>query len=1167
MGSKGKGQTIGYKYYLGLHFVVAQSPIDFVGAIKFQDKIAWTGFLRSGRLSINEPNLFGGEHKEGGVSGTVDVLDGSSTQTANDYLQSKAPPSGFAATISAWLQANFPIFFASRTSTSYSIVPAFRGLFSLVFRQVYIGNNPYLKPIRFRARNIFQTFGAWHPEIAPINAEATHSNTAFYIAIDTSMYMLTRAKLAVAVEAVATYLASLKGTTGNSVHIVAFSSAIDSEIERLNCTDADYDALIAWVNGLTSVTGFGCDWGAALGSAAAFFTAANPAGTSLSTALDGSKFFQLLTGDSSVGTSTNDVILFISDGTPSPYSSLSDAITLLGGTLAGKDVFCYNVIEDNSADLAYIDNTDWDGIPILGKSIEAVFTDPPPGAPGGPPVVYGVSPEQRLINLESVLNMTGAEIDAIAAAGATVKLSQAIWAELNSFGGGPTSGNLVGSVQIWDETGTKIFAPEGSGAMSANVSFNGGGAYSLTFTLPVGARTLSYGSAYSVLLPLYTDVYVPNGFFGIFGQTVVPNNALSPIGGSFDSFVDINPAHVLRDLILNPVCGGNNDASTIGTSFYDSALTLFNENFGISIINASPSSRDNFKQEIERTIDGRVYFDETTGKWELKLIRADYVLGDLHTIDGSTIEDWPEPPTRPQPEELPNQVTVVYTNREDGSTLSYTVTNTAAVQEVGVVIPEKKQYLAITVEALARFVAGRDLASITVPLYAGAVRVSYLPQSVNIGSAFILNDPRVGISNLVCRVTELDEGDTIDNSVLVRFTEDTYGRQITDTTTEVSTTTTPDKSPAAPTVQLVEETPYWALVMQSDQTTIDQRLTDDPGAGYMMGTCDKPNQYHTNAVIARLDGANWTSVGAASFAPYAVLSANLSAAADATTFDVAWDDSLAAVKVDDLLQIDSEIMRVDNMTLSGSVVTVTVGRGVLDTVPAFHASGAKVIVWWQFGGSDGVEYTAGESITYRMLPQTSKGPVSVDSIASEVLTFDSRAQRPYAVGKFQIGGSYLPATVLIGAQTATWAHRDRTIQTTTTPLDFTAASIGPESGDAYYTLRRTVQVRPDLFALTDIFDLAAVPTLFLGGYGTEYEVALSPAQTTTTTMSADDIDLFGFTDIFAQSDFYIGAFLPSTMRLQLGVRVRNGTYTNWQDATMLIEPLLPVLDLTATEVV
>lgn len=149
MGSS-KKVTVGYRYYLGLHFGLCHGPVDTVQKIVVGERDAWSGEqTTSGSVSINAPNLFGGDKREGGVVGTLDVLMGEPTQVENSYLVSKIG----------------------------AAIPAFRGILSAVWRGGQVtSNNPYLKPWAFKVRRILQGWSggsAWYPEKATVG-EATY---------------------------------------------------------------------------------------------------------------------------------------------------------------------------------------------------------------------------------------------------------------------------------------------------------------------------------------------------------------------------------------------------------------------------------------------------------------------------------------------------------------------------------------------------------------------------------------------------------------------------------------------------------------------------------------------------------------------------------------------------------------------------------------------------------------------------------------------------------------------------------------------------------------------------------------------------------------------------------------------------------------------------------
>ncbi|MCX7631696.1 MAG: hypothetical protein N2038_15855, partial [Geminicoccaceae bacterium] len=97
MGGSRKKQTVGYRYRIGMHLVLCQGPVDVVQEIQIGERTAWGDASRAplvsghglGRLSIDKPTLFGGDEREGGVVGEIDVMGGAATQGRNDYLMSR----------------------------------------------------------------------------------------------------------------------------------------------------------------------------------------------------------------------------------------------------------------------------------------------------------------------------------------------------------------------------------------------------------------------------------------------------------------------------------------------------------------------------------------------------------------------------------------------------------------------------------------------------------------------------------------------------------------------------------------------------------------------------------------------------------------------------------------------------------------------------------------------------------------------------------------------------------------------------------------------------------------------------------------------------------------------------------------------------------------------
>ena len=130
MGGK-KETTIGYKYSIGMHLVVCHGPVDEVQDIIVGERSAYsTPITASSIITIDKPDLFGGEKKEGGVVGVVDVHFGEAGQTKNNYLMAQLGPD----------------------------IPAFRGVLSLILNQVYLtAMSRYPKPIWVKVKRLAAT--------------------------------------------------------------------------------------------------------------------------------------------------------------------------------------------------------------------------------------------------------------------------------------------------------------------------------------------------------------------------------------------------------------------------------------------------------------------------------------------------------------------------------------------------------------------------------------------------------------------------------------------------------------------------------------------------------------------------------------------------------------------------------------------------------------------------------------------------------------------------------------------------------------------------------------------------------------------------------------------------------------------------------------------------
>lgn len=149
MGSKGGG-TQGYRYYMSLLSGLCRGPVDQLVEIKIGDKTAWLGQAEGNSLqSINQPNLFGGDDKEGGVQGPFAVYMGDENQ------------------VLPGAQGSLP----DVRGSIGGLVSQMRGVTTVWFDGMVAAMNPYLKTWKFRVRRSkMGWFGgaAWYPSKATV---------------------------------------------------------------------------------------------------------------------------------------------------------------------------------------------------------------------------------------------------------------------------------------------------------------------------------------------------------------------------------------------------------------------------------------------------------------------------------------------------------------------------------------------------------------------------------------------------------------------------------------------------------------------------------------------------------------------------------------------------------------------------------------------------------------------------------------------------------------------------------------------------------------------------------------------------------------------------------------------------------------------------------------
>lgn len=594
-------------------------------------------------------------------------------------------------------------------------------------------------------------------------------------------------------------------------------------------------------------------------------------------------------------------------------------------------------------------------------------------------------------------------------------------------------------------------------------------------------------------------------------------------------WADMNPAHIIRCLWSDPMRGGVVDDTEFGTSFEFEADRFYAERFGLSPRFDQFGTVEQARLDVERHVDCISYRSRLTKKIEIKAVRNDYDPDDLPVLDSSIVMDW-SGLERSAPTETPNQLTVIYTKRENGETASVTRTNIAGVRRAGRVIPgEPIEYLSCTREDLAIQLCLRDLSIQNRPLLTGPLPLAYFPPELDIGDPFIINEPKLKIDNVVVRITEVDEGDGINNTVTVTIAEDEFALPTSAAIGPVPPPPGGTTEVALPCLyETVAEAPYYLLVLDQNQTDVDNALIDEPDLGFLMAIGSRPTSAHRSITVGVDVGSGYEDRGEVEFGPTTTLLSYLSADADDVVVTVPADSALETITANSLALIGNEIVRIDAMTINGDDVDITIGRGCLDTVPTEHSISSYMVFLQNLDVLDAPSFVAPDTANVKLLTNLSSKRLSLFGAIENSVTFSSRAIRPYRPAALKLNGSFSNTQNIVDETDVvlTWTHQDRTMQTTLIPEDFTSASIGPETGVTAYHVR-AVALDADYNVISEITN-----------------------------------DVLGVVTTYDWDD---ATPIPDgTNRIMFTVATEKGVYESWQRATIYFQVLLSPRNLVAS---
>lgn len=498
----------------------------------------------------------------------------------------------------------------------------------------------------------------------------------------------------------------------------------------------------------------------------------------------------------------------------------------------------------------------------------------------------------------------------------------------------------------------------------------------------------------------------------------------------------MNAVHIVRECLTNTMWGyGYSETLIDETSFAASALTCFNEGLGFSFF-WEGNNLSEFIVEVLEHINGNLYQDRVDGKFYLTLLRKIDDINGLPILDDVKISNIESKSLG----ELTTTYTVKFFDNQTGKTNTTTVSDPALYQKQGIHVVKSKTYNGVVDLATAHKLAVRDALILKLPLYSCTIETNTVAENFNKGDAFILSNRDFLDVDLVFRVVDIDLGDGTSRRVVLNCIQDSFhAADIAYKPPTISKWVNPINAPRAAINRLINELPYYIAATVNGDTWAQGV---DEAESYIVAAAEAPTSDSFSAGLWASTATNYTRGGAMDFCFYTTLNTGI----NKTDTTVLLEDitDIVLLTINHFIQIDEELMEVTN--ISGNSLTVV--RGVMDTVPESHLANAEIYAWHDYSHSNEVTYFIGESVNVKLTPITPQGELAVAIAPIDIITIAGRMHMPYPPGNFKINGNTWPATATNGNVTLSWAHRNR-LQQTAGLIGYYTSDITTEIGVTY----------------------------------------------------------------------------------------------------------------------
>lgn len=507
---------------------------------------------------------------------------------------------------------------------------------------------------------------------------------------------------------------------------------------------------------------------------------------------------------------------------------------------------------------------------------------------------------------------------------------------------------------------------------------------------------------------------------------------------------DMNPAHIIYECLTNIEWGMGYSPNDIDeVTFRSAADRLYSEGFGMSLLWTDQVTIEDFITLVVGHIDASVRLSLHTGKFQINLIRNDYDNASLPELNPSNILELSSF-QRTAWGDTANEVVVKYRDRNQKDT-TIAVQDLACIEVQGSIISTTKEYVGLREDSLANRVAIRELHKLSTPLAKVTLTCNRVAWDWNITDVFVLTWPKLGLNRVPFRIADIDKGDLVNGQITIQAMEDIFGLPSNAyVQPQQPGWVDPISQPKAPIAQRAMEVPYWDIVRNYSAADIAY-LNPDYAFGEVMAVSPSNDAYGFD-LWASSDNSNFQEVSKGTFTPSGIVTSAIARGGNDINLTITNMVDVDDVELDTYAYIDNEAFLVRAFNIGTGQITL--GRAVLDTVPAPHVVGSRIYFSDDgYAAYDLTQRTEGETTYYKALTRTGRGTQTLSSAQAMSIRFQGRAQRPYPPANVRINGVYFPSATY-GSLSVDWSHRSRTQQTVSL-IPFATGNIGPETGTTY----------------------------------------------------------------------------------------------------------------------